>query len=106
MINPWQLLNVHRQSTDEEIRKAFISLVRNTHPDISKNEGTVETFVKLKQAYEAIRNKKARTATLKILYNKSPCQKCSGKGVSFKSKRFSSKVYTSCPSCGGSGLIL
>lgn len=104
MINPWLILEVHRKSTEQEIRNSFLNRVRNTHPDTSGG-GAVDVFVDLKKAYEMIKDKKSLNKTLENLYNKPKCTKCDGKGVTFKSKGFSSKTYTACTHCGGSGLI-
>ncbi len=52
MENPFELLGVVASSTDEEVRRAYLSLSRKCHPDMYPNREV--QFRELRDAYEAI----------------------------------------------------
>lgn len=63
MRNPYEVLGVSPNATDEEIKKAYRKLSRMYHPDANINnpnkEQAEEKFKEVQQAYDAIMNKKA-----------------------------------------------
>lgn len=106
MINPWKVLGVHRKSTDEEIREAFVARVKKVHPD-RKNGGDRNKFLIVNEAYQLIKSKTARHFLLEHrLYMADKCAECHGVGVKSKSQGFSNKLYTACNICGGAGVII
>lgn len=61
MRNPYDVLGVSSNATDEEIKKAYRKLSRMYHPDANVNnpnkEQAEEKFKEVQQAYDAIMNK-------------------------------------------------
>jgi len=47
----YEILNINENATKSEIRKAYIKLARETHPDKGGNE---EEFKKVNKAYEVL----------------------------------------------------
>jgi DnaJ-class molecular chaperone len=104
MQNPWEILGVHRKSTDEEIREAFHNLAKIYHPDTMEKSYSFK-FYQINEAYQLIKDKKRRTEYLKRLTGTSSCKECTGTGVRTKSKGITAKTYLACKGCKGSGLI-
>lgn len=108
MRNPWKLLGVHRKSTDEEIRAAFLTLAKKHHPDALKTaKGSPDMFPLVNWAHTMLKNSKVRNellATLKITAK--PCAVCTGAGCTSRSKSFHQKIYTACKVCCGAGYII
>lgn len=51
----YKILGVSRESSDEEIRKAFRKLARKYHPDVAKNKAEAEEkFKEINEAYEVL----------------------------------------------------
>lgn len=100
MSNPWKILGVHRMSTDEEIASAYKTLAQSHHPD---RGGRAANFAKINEAYKAIKDKRARRVFIESLYMEDRCYACQGRGVHWKSKGLTEKIYTACSVCDGSG---
>lgn len=62
MYDPYAVLGLARNATDEEIKKAYRSLSRKYHPDANVNnphkEQAEEKFKEIQQAYQQIMNEK------------------------------------------------
>ncbi len=56
----YELLGISRDATPEEIRKAYIALVRRLHPDRNINPGETELFIEVQHAYEVLSDPKRR----------------------------------------------
>ncbi len=56
----YRILGIEREAGDEEIRRAFRKLARETHPDITKNAGNYEAFILVREAYDILTDKKKR----------------------------------------------
>ena len=58
MLDPYSVLGVSRNATDEEIKKAYRKLSRKYHPDANINnpnkDQAEEKFKEVQQAYEQI----------------------------------------------------
>ena len=58
MRDPYQVLGVSRDASDEEIKKAYRALSRKYHPDANVNnpnkEQAEEKFKEIQQAYQRI----------------------------------------------------
>ena len=55
MLNPYQILDVAETATDEEIRAAYLTKLRENPPDSNQQQ-----FQQIQQAYELIKNNDSR----------------------------------------------
>lgn len=67
MVDPYELLGISRDATDEEIKKAYRLMSRKYHPDANidnPNKAAAETkFKEIQQAYQQIMKEKAGGGT-------------------------------------------
>ena len=59
MQDPYSILGVAHNASDEEIKKAYRRLVKKYHPDVNKNQGA-EKFKEIQNAYDTIMDAKKR----------------------------------------------
>lgn len=52
----YKTLEIPVTATEEEIKASFRKLARKYHPDVNKDEISIETFKKIKEAYEILTN--------------------------------------------------
>ncbi len=57
----YEVLGVSRNSSDEEIKKAFRKLALEYHPDRNKNEGAAERFKEINEAYQVLTDSEKRS---------------------------------------------
>jgi molecular chaperone DnaJ len=50
----YEVLGVPKTATEEEIRKAYRTLAKKYHPDVSKEENAAEKFKEVQEAYEVL----------------------------------------------------
>lgn len=66
MIDPYQVLEISRSASDEEIKKAYRSLSRKYHPDANVNNpnraAAEEKFKEVQQAYDQIMKERQQGA--------------------------------------------
>lgn len=53
--DPYDVLGVERNASEEEIREAYREMVKKHHPDVSEAEGAERKFRRIKEAYNSIR---------------------------------------------------
>jgi curved DNA-binding protein len=58
----YQLLEVPRTATQDEIKRAYRKLARKFHPDVSKEANAEERFKAVQEAYEVLKDPEKRTA--------------------------------------------
>lgn len=56
----YEVLGVSKTSTDQEIKKAFKSLARKYHPDVSKEDNAEEKFKEIQEAYAILSDSQKR----------------------------------------------
>src|SRR5438309_9986390 len=56
----YELLGVPRDAGEQEIKKAFRSLARRLHPDVSEEPDAEERFREISEAYEVLSNAETR----------------------------------------------
>ncbi|MDK2857174.1 MAG: curved DNA-binding protein [Verrucomicrobiota bacterium] len=56
----YKILNVSRNATPEEIRKAYRKLARKYHPDVNRDETAVARFKEISEAYEVLSDSEKR----------------------------------------------
>lgn len=58
----YKILGIPRESSQEEIKRAYRKLARKYHPDVSKEKNAEQHFKEIKEAYEALKDSKKRAA--------------------------------------------
>src|SRR5213083_1976745 len=56
----YELLGVHREASEAEIKKAFRRLARELHPDVSELPDAEERFREVVEAYEVLSKSETR----------------------------------------------
>ena len=57
---PYQVLGIHRRASNQEIRKAYKSKVKQWHPDKNDSPDAQTNFVEINQAYELLSDPERR----------------------------------------------
>ncbi|XP_044754562.1 dnaJ homolog subfamily C member 16 [Coccinella septempunctata] len=58
--DPYKILGIHRKASSQDIRRAYLQLVKSWHPDKSNDPSASEKFVQIKQAYELLSDPERR----------------------------------------------
>jgi curved DNA-binding protein len=58
----YQIMGLHREASQDEIKRAYRKLARKYHPDVSKEANAEERFKELGEAYEVLRDPDKRAA--------------------------------------------
>lgn len=58
----YQVLQVSRDASADEIKRAYRKLARRFHPDVSKESGAEEKFKQVQEAYEVLKDPEKRAA--------------------------------------------
>jgi curved DNA-binding protein len=56
----YEVLNVPRSATQEDVQRAYRKLARKYHPDVSKEAGAEDKFKELNEAYEVLKDPEKR----------------------------------------------
>src|SRR3979411_33878 len=56
----YEALEVPRNASSEEIRRAYRKLARQYHPDVNKEPGAEDRFKEISEAYEVLRDDEKR----------------------------------------------
>lgn len=60
IVNYYKVLGVSRSATEQEIKRAYKSLVKQWHPDVCKKPNAHQKFIEITEAYEVLSNPKTR----------------------------------------------
>lgn len=58
----YEVLEVDRNASKEDLKKAYRRLARRYHPDVNSEEGSDERFKEINEAYEVLSNENTRAA--------------------------------------------
>ena len=61
--DPYTILGVSRDASEEDIKKAYRKLAKKYHPDVNKEANAQEMFKKVQNAYEQIMQMKKQGGT-------------------------------------------
>ena len=109
MKSHYQTLGVHKGSTSDEVRTAFMALAKRYHPDVVSprlpgRAAKHVDFAEITEAYAELGDRKRRslydTALAMVL---DPCPGCGGRGFTVKTKGFGAQTRVVCPKCRGNG---
>ena len=57
-MDPYRILGISRDASDEEIKKAYRRLAKQYHPDVNKEPGAEDKFKQIQNAYQQIMDMK------------------------------------------------
>lgn len=60
MPNYYEILNIDKNATQDEIKKSYRTLARKYHPDFNREENASDKFKEIQQAYEVLSDEKRR----------------------------------------------
>ncbi|MBF0099407.1 MAG: J domain-containing protein [Desulfobacterales bacterium] len=90
MKNPYEILGVTKNTTDDEIKNAYRILAKKYHPDLNPTKkGAEQKFKEISVAYKLIKNKEAREKFEKGSYDEKFTE------ASFRSEPFNSEFQES-----------
>lgn len=58
-MNPYQILNINKNATVDEIKTAYRNLAKQYHPDINQSADAAHKFREIQEAYNQLQSKKA-----------------------------------------------
>lgn len=103
-MNPYRLLGVHRQSSDEEIYAAYKAAARSSHPDAG---GRAEDFIPVAAAWAVLGDRNKRSQWLRAaLARYKLCHGCKGAGALYRQRGLTQRVWQGCATCHGAGVII
>lgn len=63
MRDPYSILGVSQNASEDEIKKAYRILAKKYHPDVNKDAGAEDRFIEIQNAYESIMDARKRGDT-------------------------------------------
>lgn len=104
-MNHYATLECHRQSSPDEIKKAFRLIVAVTHPDVSTSDP--ERYAEACKAWRALNTLDTRRAYDRYLDAVgATCTMCDGAGALRVQKSLTDVEFSACPQCEGAGVLL
>ena len=69
MEDPYKILGVSPDATDDEVKKAYRQLAKKYHPDVNKEAGAEERFKRIQNAYDTIMNMRKNGGNAREFWN-------------------------------------
>ena len=69
MINYYELLNINKNATEEEIKKAYRTMAKKYHPDLNKSKEASKIIISINEAKETLLNEEKRKEYDRLLEN-------------------------------------
>ena len=63
MQNPYSILGISQNASEDEIKKAYRVLAKKYHPDVNKDPGAEDRFIEIQNAYQDIMDARKRGDT-------------------------------------------
>jgi len=105
MRNHYITLGVCRGDAEAEIKKAYLRLAKENHPDLNHNDAAKAAIMAdVNIAWNVLGSFALRNAYNKrqtVMYG--TCVPCKGNGFTYKQLGFKGRVLAKCPVCKGSG---
>lgn len=70
--NFYEILELNRDCSKEQIKKSYYKLAKKYHPDINKNKNSEKIFKKINEAYHVLINEESRTRYDSFLNSDNP----------------------------------
>ena len=105
MKNHYITLGVCKGDAETEIKKAYLKLAKENHPDLHANDpAKAAIMADANIAWNVLGSLALRNAYNKrqaVVYG--TCEPCKGNGFTYKQRGFNGRVLSKCPVCKGSG---
>lgn len=62
-MDPYKILGIDRNASDDEVKKAYRQMAKKYHPDVNKEPGAEEKFKQIQNAYDQIMEARKRGDT-------------------------------------------
>lgn len=96
----YEILHVHHDSSQQEIKLAYWDIARIKHPDVGGDVGEFTTIV---EAYNVLIHPPQRKKyDAKLTLTMDVCKKCKGRGASYHAR---TNAPTICRECHGVGHV-
>ncbi|MCL2181135.1 MAG: DUF5050 domain-containing protein, partial [Treponema sp.] len=93
-MNYYQVLNINKNASTDEINRAFRSMAKKYHPDVNKEYDSKEKFLSIFKAYTVLKNAKRRSEYDETIKNEPQPDRNSAKAKAKAKEENDLTVYT------------
>jgi DnaJ-class molecular chaperone len=107
MDNHYKTLGIHKFSSAEQVKAAWMELAKQHHPDHHANDQVkAARMTEINVAYNTLKNSPQRRLYDKQLsLHGKTCPTCQGAAITKKQHGFLRKRTAPCPTCKGTGVL-